>query len=268
MTVRKPYFELLCTAALTGPSYLTGAPDIIRLLVKEAPQTLSDILEMAVQGDVVYDMWDYGAAEEPEQEWRDDFADELSRRLRRPIPHRPKPFICGEENSKSSNSGGSGPDTGSYNPVQRPKRDSTSLERSQDEPNKRGRLSISSSNALSEAVFEAQRLAWLGERADEDYIHSDDDRIEQTAFDPGSEPLHPSEQREGEGYPRVGDATHETATNNGSLDQVVEETTFASDGDDDFVDADAPRTESEFEDIYVVGELELQENSDSEWSVV
>jgi len=270
--VSEQCLEVLRTAALTGLLYHTGAPDIVRLPVKEAPRTLNEILEIAALGDFPYDMCEDDDTKHLAQKKREGFAEELSRRLTHTIACKPRPLLPMWENGRSRDSEGSGSDTYGFTVVHRPKRDSASLERFQDEPNKRGRLSVSSSNAPGEAVSEIQRLVWEEEpsewRSEGKRVHSSMAHFDNRRHAPSSEPPQPLEQRQYENNPAVGNITHQGGAGNGMLDQAVEETTLASDVDDS-VDAVTPGTESDdFEHIFAVGELELQENSDSEWSVV
>lgn len=239
--------------------------DIVRLPVAEAPETPAAILGRVALGDFLYEMWGDDCTKFFGQEKRDTPTQEPPVKLARIVTYGPKHSLCAEECDKNSDSESDGSDSDGFTLVHRPKRSSVVLECFQNEPNKRGKIDVSLPDEVSGPVRETERLAVSGARtaegAEEDCTNADTARLKRADPGPTRKPLRPTEQPDdvpgASNTPREPVVTHQKAEETAlafSTAYLVDVLTSESDGD--------------FKRVRAVANLETQDHSDSEWSVV
>lgn len=139
------------------------------------------------------------------------------------------------------------------------------LECFQDEPNKRGKIDVSLPDEVSGAVREAEKQALSGERtgegAEESCTNASTESLKRADHGTTGKPLRPSEQPDN--VPGASNTPCEPVVTH----QKAEETALAFDSAG-LVDVLTSKSDSDFERVPAVANLETQDNSDSEWSVV
>lgn len=213
----------------------------------------------------MFEMWGDDCAELFGQGKRHTSTEELSVELARGVAYSSRHSLHVKECDKSSDSEPGGSDFDGFTLAHRPKRNSVMLECVQDESHKKNKICLAPPDELSEPARESEKPAFSeersGEGAERNCASASTERLKWADPGPAGKSWRPSEQQgdiaDASGPPCEHVVTHKR----------VEETAFAF-GTANLVDALTSESDGDFEQVSAVASLEMQDNSDSEWSVV